>query len=898
MSNLETILDHSKVYGKNDPFTHVSQLRKSKYYVDNRIFSKFWDEYCSYVQDGKNKGFLAERPRAYFPLRVDIDFKSQLSVGIKRQYTDFHVKTMIGFYQSEIEKIVRSVSKKKIFYCLLLEKSGPRESGGYVKDGFHLHFPYFILDQVSLQYLTKRVKSRIEKSSVFDDIECVNNKKDMVDDISTKCWLLYGSVKSEESETYKMTYIFDNKQNMGYTLEQLYKLGELKFKDNNPMFSLPKFLSIHGYIETEELKENIRMIMMNKPRNSSNRTLKKRKRKIKTDRTLSNDLATCTELIPYLSLERAVDRNMWMDVGWTLFSIGEGTMEFFELWCDFSKKDSSSFSRDVCMSEWNRMKNGRKTISSLIYLCKHDSPGKYITWTNHNVEYLINRILLSFDGKVPTEGPVSDLILFLYKNVYFCDDPKRGSATWYSFGHHIWESSAQPHDLKRDLYKSVSILFRDYKEELKIAHNAEQDEEEKELYMQKMEKCNLSAIALERTGYHNNLVNFCKIEFRKRQKFIENLDSERYLLGTSSGVFEILSGKMRDGLPEDYITMECGVDYEIPTPSEIKMFEDYFCKTFPEKGTRQFIIDIFACATTGLNIHKKAIFFTGKSGDNGKSLFVSIVDQALGDYSEIAEYLTFCMNKNADGAHASPNKYKIRNRRVVIVNEIPPTAKLDFTEIKKLTGADKVSMRPLFGPPITTAPKYTLIFQTNDIPDIPTDDQAFINRFIAIPCNTVFNSEAPRSVKEQKRLHHYFPDREIDLKKEMYAKVFLYKILNRYREIHRLELFIPETIKVNSIKNVYATNYIQQFVDSCVDITNNQEDSIPEREFRNKYTRWFKSEITGVSSMNSRSYDYILHKCFDKDRFVKKGRKNVISGIKMNDQFDEVMSSQSGPILM
>ena len=93
-----------------------------------------------------------------------------------------------------------------------------------------------------------------------------------------------------------------------------------------------------------------------------------------------------------LSDERSDELDKWMDVGWTLFNIGQGCDEALEIWVEFSRR-SAKFIEGECEELWGTMEMREKTIASLLSMAKNDSPDNYNAWKETNIRFFLWRSL-------------------------------------------------------------------------------------------------------------------------------------------------------------------------------------------------------------------------------------------------------------------------------------------------------------------------------------------------------------------------------------------------------------------------------------------------------------------------------------------------------------------------
>ncbi len=210
-AQLRAFLQEVKVR-KGEPFTHVTKRNgpggwpSGSYYIGGEDLDRFWIIYCNLIRKGVYPT-LAERPGKYSPLRVDFDFKAPLEVGLKRQYARKTLKKIVSIYQDEIKKIIDPAEfDEKHLACIVLEKASPRVEEGYIKDGFHLHFPYFVSEGwVQDCYLRDKVTKRIIEDKIWKTASFVTPLDDTIDKgMAKKPWMMYGSMnyKNKGSTPY------------------------------------------------------------------------------------------------------------------------------------------------------------------------------------------------------------------------------------------------------------------------------------------------------------------------------------------------------------------------------------------------------------------------------------------------------------------------------------------------------------------------------------------------------------------------------------------------------------------------------------------------------------------------------------------------------------------------
>jgi hypothetical protein len=194
------------------------------------------------------------------------------------------------------------------------------------------------------------------------------------------------------------------------------------------------------------------------------------KRELKTINTIKKNidnipvqqmLKNARDLMKLVSPIRADNYNEWMEIGWILHYVSEGSSEGFDLWNDFSSKTSksNSYSETECLYQWNKMKedhNNPKTIASLYHYAKADNPEEYKKLQTVKHEALIQNAFLN-------KGHYS-LALWLYENYkdeFVCASIEKN--IWYMFKGHRWHQTSQGIELKKKISNHIRnevMIFR------------------------------------------------------------------------------------------------------------------------------------------------------------------------------------------------------------------------------------------------------------------------------------------------------------------------------------------------------------------------------------------------------------------------------------------------------
>ncbi len=773
------------------------------YFIQEKFTNNFWVLYCNAVKTGLVLT-ITEKPGNHFPLRVDFDFETTLKVGKKRQYTTKILKDIIRIYQEEIKNIIDpEYFKERMLSCIVLEKTAPRverKEGGkrkVVKDGFHLHFPRFICCKAMQdEYLREAVTKRMISENVWEGCKFNTSINDIIDKrISKHPWMLYGSTnyKGKHSEPYlynlKWKHLYDHRLKR-ISLEKIFE-HEMIGRTLDIVYYLPVFLSIKGHPHSTELKSKLysKISVINHKF--------QRKRKINKKRTVEEVLADLKyikdgEIMDMLSDDRADDYNEWMNVGWTLFCIGEGHGNALDMWIVFSRR-SEKFVDGECEHQWNTMYLRGKTMGSLLYMAKQDNPEEYHSFKETDTRSLI---FASLREPKPTEYDVAMVLCSMYKDRFICADSKKD--LWYEFYQHRWHEMDDGIAIKNLLVTEIIKKYNDMKIEIYIRmQSGDATKKEKT----QVDRCRAIVSELKKCAFHDRVIKMCKLRMYNPD-FSKKRDENRLLLGCENGVIDLEVYAFRDGRPDDYITMSTGIHFQKYNKNdyEVRELDDFLLKVFPNKNRREYFLDFMSSCMEGGNVNKRFLVGTG-GGDNGKSITFILLEIAFGEYFGKFPRESLMRGGPNNGASAKPELARVRGKRIMAAQEIGKTYKLDIGFLKEITGNDSFFVRTLFEKGAELRPQFTLIMQCNDPPSIPGNDDATWSRirkllFEAkfVKPQDLYKWPVPTSFKEQLRTKRFRADPNFsDILPDL-APVLLWKLFDRFETYKSTGLMEPKEV--------------------------------------------------------------------------------------------------------
>lgn len=144
---------------------------------------------------------------------------------------------------------------------------------------------------------------------------------------------------------------------------------------------------------------------------------------------------------------------------------------------------------------------------------------------------------------------ISEKIFEKYENNFLCYDMKKKN--WYEYENHRWIQC----DENKFIEKVINNI--DIVEYPKIKYKA----------------------------YKDRVLYECKYSFYKKVFF----NSDPYLIGFRNGVYDMMNKVFRNGLSNDYISLQMGVDYVEydKDHQDVKDVYNLLIKIFPNKGDRE-----------------------------------------------------------------------------------------------------------------------------------------------------------------------------------------------------------------------------------------------------------------------------------------------------------------------
>lgn len=225
----------------------------------------------------------------------------------------------------------------------------------------------------------------------------------------------------------------------------------------------------------------------------------------------------------------------------------------------------------------------------------------------------------------------------------------------------------------------------------------------------------LDTISLKRV---NEIVAMVK---RKTYVSRKDFDKDLELINCKNGVVNAQSGELVPHSPDFLFRNQCPVEYN-PDYKFPKAFFDFLQVSVGDRQSIIQLIESMACCLLRTSQFQKAFMHIG-SGSNGKSTFLSLLEQIIGD-------------RNI--AHVSPHQLErerfataeLENKMLNVYADIVSDTLTSTGKLKMVISGDNVAGERKYGQPFNFSPYSKLMFSANQLPDVEDQTNAMYRRWI------------------------------------------------------------------------------------------------------------------------------------------------------------------------
>ena len=275
----------------------------------------------------------------------------------------------------------------------------------------------------------------------------------------------------------------------------------------------------------------------------------------------------------------------------------------------------------------------------------------------------------------------------------------------------------------------------------------------------------------------------------------EDFDRDKYFICTQSGTINLETEEIQANQRSNMISMTTGCEISNEPP---KQFLKFISEMFANDEVVHFVHKALGYSMTD-SAREQCMFILHGDGNNGKSLLLDIVKNALGSYAITSK--PQLLTEQKFGTQNSEEIARLKGKRFVAVEEIKEGDKLDEQLVKSLTsGIGNQVARFLYGNSFEFPFKGKIWMATNYEPVIRGTDKGIWRRIIKIPVPTDFTG------REDK-----------DLRDKLLAELpqILGWLLEGYKLYRKEGLEKPDVIKQATADYRENMDIVQQWINEC-----------------------------------------------------------------------------------
>ena len=354
----------------------------------------------------------------------------------------------------------------------------------------------------------------------------------------------------------------------------------------------------------------------------------------------------------------------------------------------------------------------------------------------------------------------------------------------------------------------------------------------------------------------------------------DEFDKDKYLFNTVSGYIDLTNGHMMQHQASKKMSRMSYSEYN--TNSECPHWEKFLMEIF--QGDKELIAYIQRAIGYSMSgdISEQMMFILVGNGQNGKSVFLNVLNDVMGTYAMNIQPQTIAVKQGMQTANS--DVARLKGARFVTTTEPNKGMRLDEGTVKQLTGDDKVTARFLYGKEFEYEVEFKIWMATNYKPIITGTDDGIWRRMAIIP----FEYKVPKDKVDKKLtgklkaelsgilnwcIKGYQMWRENGLQEP--------QVVANQRDEYRSEMdivysFVSEKCIINPLASVKKSDLWEEFQDWIK--YNNEYDKMGSKRFYIEVNKQFKDE-------KRRDGTYYVGVGLETEAMQSRKRHNILSNI-------------------
>lgn len=335
-------------------------------------------------------------------------------------------------------------------------------------------------------------------------------------------------------------------------------------------------------------------------------------------------------------------------------------------------------------------------------------------------------------------------------------------------------------------------------------------------------------------------VPYCSVE-------VKQLNTDLYAINTQTGTLRFFCSEAGSGKtgkwqvrvdrhdPRDLVSKLSEVMFD--GNARCSLFDQFLKRVMPDVDYRRFLQRYMGYCLLGLTGEQCLLFFYG-AGRNGKSTFVDLMVDILGDYAASMSIDSFAGEKRRSGAEATPDLARLPGVRLVAASEPEMGVHLKDALIKVLTGGEPIPVRHLNKDFFELIPQFKIILSGNHKPIIKDDSDGIWRRVHLVPWEIqIPEDEVDRDLPRKLRAERH--------------GIFAWMVKGALDYLEN-GLGVPAGVRAATAEYREESDPIGAFIRNGCHVTGSDADRVTPEELFNAYMRFARRE--GLSEFRPNTF--------------------------------------------
>ena len=327
-------------------------------------------------------------------------------------------------------------------------------------------------------------------------------------------------------------------------------------------------------------------------------------------------------------------------------------------------------------------------------------------------------------------------------------------------------------------------------------------------------------------------------------------------LVVANGILDLHTGELDELSPTEYHRTKLAVRWN-PDAGDPEAIDE-FLHDIVDDGDVDTLYRLIAHTLYKEYVTEKAAMLVG-SGQNGKSVFLDVVEQFLGEYNVSHRSLQAFEDKFA----ANQLEGKMAN----IHPDMGDESVKDMSTFKKLTGRDTMTADVKYESPIVFENYATLMFAANEMPVFGEDNHAIWRRWVYVNFPHTFDENDPDAKDPE-------PKREL-MRRLTREEEFEALLVRCQREIQRWyagDEWYPDAMQPDEVREQMkkAAEPVYDFAMTCLQESDEEDAFLPKDQVRQCYQEYATQE--GLPKMGKEQFGEQLVNL--RDLTIENGRRS------------------------